>query len=63
MGLPTGDYGSGGEVVGALGERWVREEEGRWRAEERGGRWDVEEGEEGCVVEWRQSRRSSEVTG
>lgn len=60
MELPTGDYGSGGEVVGAVGER-VREsgEDGGRREESVG----VMEGEEErCVVEWKQAVRLSEVT-
>lgn len=60
MELPTGDYGSGGEVVGAVGEcvRKLREDGGR-----REGVVKVMEGkEERCVVERKQVVLSSEVT-
>lgn len=62
MELPKGDYGSGGEVVGAVSER-VRElrEDGGRRGEGVG----VMEGEEErCVVERKQAVRSrrDEVT-
>lgn len=60
MELPTGDYGSSGEVVGAIGERVRESREDGGRREEGVG---VMEGkEERCVVERKQAVRSSEVT-
>ena len=53
MELPTGDHGSGGEVVGAVGERTeCRRGDGGRR---RGDVGVVEEEEERCVVERRQA--------